>query len=229
MMGISHALTGVLAAVITAQVMDSSWLALGVGAVVVVGASMVPDLDCGSSTIANTLGPVTRGLSWLIRKSTGGHRRATHSIAGAGTLATLAQVSLDHRDAWWAIGVLWVVLFLVMAGPLRLFKIEGLVDDLIPLPIALGAALWDAVPLELVPPCLFVGVLVHILGDMITKMGCPILWPLSNDKVRLAQLKAGGWTEVNILRPVFVVAIGVATFWGWIDPYWVLFLSNLAQ
>lgn len=228
MMGKSHALTGVLAGVIAAQVFESTWGAIAAGAVVVLGASLVPDLDCGSSTIANTLGPLTRGLSWVVRKSTGGHRTATHSIVGAASLATVVQVALDHRGDTWATVVLAVVLFLCIAGPLRLMKIRGWLDDVIPIPLAIIAAMWDAVPLELMPTCLFVGVMVHILGDMITKMGCPILWPLSSDKVSLAALKAGGPTEVYLLRPAFVIAIPVAACWTWIDPYWVAMLSNLA-
>jgi membrane-bound metal-dependent hydrolase YbcI (DUF457 family) len=229
MMGDSHALTGVVAGIIAAHAFDSTWAAIGVGAVALLGATLVPDLDCGSSTVANTAGWLTRLLSWVIRKSTGGHRTATHSILGAASLAVLAQVAIDHRDQGWAIAVLTVILFLCIAGPLRLLHIRGILDDLIPAPIALGMVMWDAVPLDLVPVSLFIGVLVHILGDMITKMGCPVLWPLSSDKINLARLKAGGWTERKILKPVFVVAIPVALFWPLIDPYWVDMLASLTQ
>lgn len=229
MMGNSHALTGVVAAVITAQVFDATSTEILVGAVLVLGASLVPDLDCASSTISNTLGPVTRGLSWVIRTGTGGHRRGTHSIAGAAILAGVAQTAVSHRDEPWAISVLALIIFLCLAGPIRLLGIRGLTDDLLPLPIALGMAMWDAVPLRLAPAALFIGVCVHILGDMITMQGCPVLWPLSNDKVRLAKLRAGGWTERVILRPVFVVAIPVAACWTWIDPYWVAFVAGLAE
>lgn len=221
MMGFSHALTGVLAAVIAAQVLDSTWGAVAIGAVVLTGASLVPDLDCGSSTVSNTLGPLTRLLSWVIRRGTGGHRRGTHSIAGAGLLAVLAQVAVDHRDQFWAMVALGVVLFLCIAGPLRLMKIRGWLDDVIPIPIAAVMVAWDAVPLDLLPVCLFIGFLVHILGDMITKMGCPVFWPVDSKSYALAKLKAGGWTEVNILRPAFIVAIPIAACWTWLDPYWV--------
>lgn len=226
MMGFSHALTGVLAAIIAAQVLNSTWGSIAVGAVVLTGASLVPDLDCQSSTISNTLGWLTRALSWLIRKSTGGHRRGTHSIAGAGGLAIVAHMAVLHRDQLWAMVVLGVVLFLCIAGPIRLMGIEGILDDLIPIPIALVMVTWDAVPLDLLPACLFIGFMVHILGDMITKMGCPVFWPLDSKSYALAKLKAGGWTEVNILRPAFVVAIPIAACWTWLDPYWVELLAE---
>lgn len=228
-MGFSHALTGALAGVIAAQVFDSTWGAIAVGTVVTIGASLVPDLDCGSSTVSNTLGPLTRLLSWLIRNGTGGHRRGTHSIAGAAALALLAHVAVDHRAELWSKVVLGVVLFLCIAGPVRLMKIRGILDDLIPIPIAFVMVTWDAVPLELVPASLFIGFMVHILGDMITKMGCPVFWPVDSKSYALAKLKAGGWTEVNILRPAFIVAIPIALCWTWLDPYWVELLNYLAE
>jgi membrane-bound metal-dependent hydrolase YbcI (DUF457 family) len=71
-----------------------------------------------------------------------------------------------------------------------------------------------------------IGILVHVLGDMITKKGVPVLWPLSTTSYRLARLKAGGWTERWILTPVFWAAIPVAALWTWIDPMWVEFWSR---
>ncbi len=226
MMGKAHVLTGVLAAVIWAQQVNAGWADLGAGAVVLIGASLVPDIDCGSSTVSNTYGPVSRGLSWLVRKATGGHRRGTHSIGGTAILALVVQMALDHRGTWWATTVLTVVLALCMAGPLRLLRIRGWIDDFAPIPLAFVAAWWEAVPLRLVPAALVVGVLVHVLGDMITKRGCPVLWPLTTRSYRLATLKAGGKTERWVLTPLFWVSIPVAACWTWIDPMWVALLSR---
>ena len=71
--------------------------------------------------------------------------------------------------------------------------------------------------------------LVHVLGDMITRKGCPVLWPVTSRSYRLARLRAGGWTELYILRPAFWVAIPVAVCWTWIDPYWVTLVESVRQ
>lgn len=221
MLGQQHALTGAVAAIITAQVFDATWLEIGAGAIAVLGASLYPDIDHERSTVSNTFGPFSRFLSWVICKLTGGHRRGTHSVLGIAALALLVQVCLDHRGTWWSIAVLTVVMSLLIAGPLRLLKIKGWLDDVIPVPIALAAAWWPEVPLRLLPVAIFIGAMVHVLGDMITKQGCPVLWPLSAKRYRLAWLKAGGWTERYVLRWLFVIAIPVAACWEWINPWWL--------
>lgn len=226
MMGVSHALTGVVAGVITYQVTDASIPAGVVGATIVIGGSLFPDIDHDRSTISNTGGRVTRLLSWALRRATGGHRTATHSILGVAAAAMLVQVALEHRREVWAIAVLAVILFLCWAAPIRLLKIRGWVDNVLPLPAAIGAAWWPAFPLELMPHALAIGMSVHIIGDMITKMGCPILWPFGG-KTRLMTLTAGGPVERFLLRPLFVVAIPVAVGWDLVDPYWVELVNSL--
>ena len=115
MMGISHALTGLVAAAVAAQVIDTTWADMAVGAVVVVGATMVPDIDHENATITKTLGPLTRGLSWVVRNATGGPRRGPQSVAGAAALAVLVQVAVDQRGSLWSNLVLGLVLCLCMA------------------------------------------------------------------------------------------------------------------
>lgn len=228
MMGISHALTGLVAAAVVAQVIDTTWPDMVVGAVVVVGATMVPDIDHENATITKTLGPLTRGLSWVVRKLTGGHRRGTHSVAGAAALAGVVQLAVDQRGSPWSTAVLSLVLCLCLAGPLRLLRIRGWLDDVLPIPLAIGAVLWPPVPLTLMAPMIFTGMIVHVLGDMITKQGCPIWWPLSDRRHRLATLTAGGRMERWILRPMFVISIPVIVCWDWVSPYVEAVRTNLA-
>jgi membrane-bound metal-dependent hydrolase YbcI (DUF457 family) len=65
-----------------------------------------------------------------------------------------------------------------------------------------------------------VGGVVHLLGDMLTSHGCPLLWPLPlgrrmwrcigvPDQV---SVKVGGKVEVYVLRTAFVVITAGATF-----------------
>ena len=136
-------------------------------------------------------------------------------------MTILVQLCLDHRGQPWSIAVLSVILFLCLAGPLRLLKIKGWLDDLLPIPVAIVAAWRPEVPLALAPHMIMIGVLVHILGDMITKQGCPVLWPLKSKRYRLARFKAGGQAERWFFRPAFVIAIPVAACWEWINPWWL--------
>lgn len=55
------------------------------------------------------------------------------------------------------------------------------------------------------------GILIHMLGDMITKMGIPMLWPIKFKGKRwydvslpsFMRITAGGWFEQVVLFPVF--------------------------
>ncbi|MEV0237537.1 metal-dependent hydrolase [Nonomuraea sp. NPDC050786] len=228
MMGVSHALTGVVTGVITYQVTDASIPAGVVAATIVVGASLFPDLDHSRSTVSNTGGFLTRGLSWALRRATGGHRTATHSILGVAVTALLAQAAITYRGEVWSIAVLAVILFLCWAAPIRLLKIRGWWDDVLPPPLAIGAAWWPGFPLELMPHALVIGMSVHIIGDMITKQGCPLLWPVKG-RTRLLTLKAGGPVERFLLRPAFVVAIPVAVCWDLVNPLWLEAMSWAAR
>ena len=67
-----------------------------------------------------------------------------------------------------------------------------------------GLPLWVAAGVLL-------GCLVHILGDMLTVSGCPILWP-SKTTYRLARFTTGKWPERLILFPLFTA--GAAWFAG---------------
>jgi membrane-bound metal-dependent hydrolase YbcI (DUF457 family) len=67
-----------------------------------------------------------------------------------------------------------------------------------------------------------VGGLIHILGDMLTSHGCPVLWPLPTGRKRRWRcfglpdpmaVTVGGRVEVYVLRTVFWV-VSVATA-GW--------------
>lgn len=62
------------------------------------------------------------------------------------------------------------------------------------------------------------GMLIHLLGDFITKMGVPILWPLKIRGKRwydvalpsFMRIKAGGWVETTVLFPIFSLLTIVA-------------------
>jgi membrane-bound metal-dependent hydrolase YbcI (DUF457 family) len=70
-----------------------------------------------------------------------------------------------------------------------------------------------------------VGCVVHLLGDLITKNGVPILWPIPLDRrmwkmvgiPNSIAVKVGGPGEVIVLRVLFTVVALLAVF-GLIYP-----------
>jgi membrane-bound metal-dependent hydrolase YbcI (DUF457 family) len=88
MMGHTHLLIGEaswLGALTIANVSGSLPLTLGVllgGTAVASLGAIEPDIDSKRSIASNLLGPVTRAISFVVRKAFGGHRTITHSLLG---------------------------------------------------------------------------------------------------------------------------------------------------
>jgi membrane-bound metal-dependent hydrolase YbcI (DUF457 family) len=248
MMGRSHAISGVLAVTFA-----GAYLAVPAGAVLVLGmvvpgSSLLPDVDHARSTVSNTYGPLTRGFSKLV-----GHRQITHSVPGVLGLGTALYGSLAVRDGATVsevpavqLGVevasyafVCVVLILVLAAFLRLFRgVPGRVgrwfrrswlDDLAPIPFVGSVVIFSDLDLGYIPIAIMVGCFVHMIGDMITKMGLPIFWPFSTRKYRLAKIKAGGKIEKILIVPLMIVGIvwctgvmiapPIMSFWSWFSAW----------
>lgn len=162
---------------------------------VTAGAALLPDLDSPQSTLARSFGLVSQALahltervsktvytSTMTRKDarlTGGHRTATHTLwfallAGVGTAALVSAFGKNS-----AIGVLFFMLGLAIRGlaPNWARKQDWLYVT--GLSLALAVAVWWALPASVSSAALgaavSTGVVVHLLGDMITKRGVPLL------------------------------------------------------
>jgi len=177
MMGRHHVLTGVLAgigvalvATGTAEPAQSAVLVLACG-----GAAVLPDLDEPGSSAAHLAGPLTELVSWATGKLSGGHRHATHSLLGAAAFAgVIALVVMFAGELGVAIlaGLLAAFAWRVGGPPFMrhgvvLLAVAGGIGYLAyhyPLGYALVAAAG-------------VGYLVHLVGDMATAGGVPLLWP----------------------------------------------------
>jgi membrane-bound metal-dependent hydrolase YbcI (DUF457 family) len=224
MMGVSHALTGALAWSALQVVNPQPTPVLVAGLAVTAGAALLPDLDHPGSTATRCLGPLTRVLGRVVQVLSGGHRRGTHSLLGCTVLALAVQMAVQARPG--VVGALatTVLLALILASVVRLVPLEafrrGWWDEVVAVLAAGALAWWPGLDLSALGPAVFVGTLVHALGDAITRQGIPFWWPISNKNVRLAKLKAGGWTETWILRPAFFVAIPVVLFWEPIHGLW---------
>lgn len=107
-------------------------------------AALLPDIDTKNSLASKFFGWVTEAVSWIIRKSTGGHRKITHSLLG--------------------VAIIWALMSAAIVG--------------------LHMAPWIGL-------AVVIGWCSHIAADMLTREGCPLLWPFSRYKFGLHLVTTG--------------------------------------
>ncbi len=143
----------------------SAGVALG-GWFVASFAALLPDIDTKNSLASKFFGWPTEFISWVIRKTCGGHRKITHSLLGEAIV--LAFV-------WGAVAEWHLALWFGLAA-------------------AIG---WTS----------------HVVADMLTREGCPLLWPLSKYKfgvhlvtTGLEKVKGHHTSEWWIVSPMTIAA-----------------------
>ena len=85
MQGRSHMATGAAAVLLVEP--HQPWPVLVATAALGAAAALLPDFDIESSTVSNSLGPVTRLISRGVALVSGGHREGTHSLAALAFVA----------------------------------------------------------------------------------------------------------------------------------------------
>lgn len=266
LMGPTHALSAIAIAFLVTWLASDFMLGTVLGSdsaivfiaavIIIVGASLMPDLDAVQSTSINTLGIVgsvlskaMRGFSSIVQNTirsssdaTGAdpHRGFWHTIVAA-IFAGLLTVGLTSIDTTlFTIGnvevsiALFVVVFIIFISIQLLIaslfksvhkKSKGSLTGKIT--VRLGSLLVAVVLVSMLPSGLsykWVGAAVtfgwiaHLLGDMMTVSGVPILFPLKhrgkrwwNFRLPLG-IKAGGWIEMSILMPLFAIIIIISAF-----------------
>lgn len=166
---------------------DVSPIGVVTGALVVAGAAMVPDADHHNATIAHSLPPLSNVMCAGIGKISGGHRHGTHSIVGIAAfvfvawLAGLWTMNVEHFGTIYpGAGILSVLLVAFAAKALKIIP-----DSMRKSPWAVGLAMGVFItffaPQEQgwFPVAMGLGVIVHILGDMMTTEGCNLAWPFA--------------------------------------------------
>lgn len=219
MMGRTHAMSGAAAGLALAPVVGlDSVITAAPFAATVAGYALVPDLDCHGAVASRLLGPFTGGLSRLLRWCSvrlyqatrgpedeggpkhGGHRHMTHCLLFVLLLGGLAAgtslLSPWVVAGWLAFGVL------AAASALGdwLLLIGGAAAAL---PTVLGHAAPVAVLAEMqgwVGIAVGVGCLVHVLGDMATVSGVPVLFPVP--------IRGETWQELHLLPRGFRLHTG---------------------
>lgn len=233
MMGPSHAATGAAAwLALTGPISPVAALHMPpelqlLGALTTAGAALISDWDHPRATIAHALPPVTEWISRGIRAVAGGHRQGTHSLLGIAAFTAVAvaeanlQVPIGGRVYAPGQGIIAAFLVAVAAKALRLLPGRGFVAGWLlgaavaVLGTVLGGGLWW------IPASVAIGVTVHILGDALTCVGVPLLWPArprpplplpfwtSTGRFRLSLLGTTGswreWAFVSIVTAYTIV------------------------
>jgi membrane-bound metal-dependent hydrolase YbcI (DUF457 family) len=174
------------------------------------GAAVLPDIDHPKSTLARSFGFLSRGVAYLVGKISGGHRHLTHSVIGIGGFTVLAWLAVRFRHDIGGRIALAFFLALIIAGALYALSVRGHGADV----LAIGGAIAMAITgfgLSFVAFAVALGCATHVVGDMLTIEGCPLLYPASF-RFRLLPkplaFTTGTWPELYVLVPALFAALG---------------------
>ena len=156
-----------------------------IGGMATAGTALVCDWDHRSSTVAHSLPPLSNAIARGIENASGGHRQGTHSILGAAVFVFLAVLaSRFQMETPWGLmsvgaGLLCMFLINIAVKALKLFPKSGFVSNWIFALVMAGlVTVYAPEQWTWLPVSMLIGVAVHIVGDLITTGGVPLLWPL---------------------------------------------------
>ena len=228
-------------------------LAIAVGTAVCAGGALFPDLDlsgkvtrnAGGATVARTFGVFSLFVAECIEKLSlgvyyatklsrdprrdNGHRTFTHTLPFTALVGWGTTALCGHVGRWAVLGVVFFMVGLALRG---LFDEWAQRAGWLIVTVVSAAVAWVTflkLPADRGYPMLGlavgVGCLVHILGDMITKNGVPILWPIPLGRRTWRMIgvpsglavRVGGTVEVVVLRTAFAL-VSVLALAGLIGP-----------
>ncbi|MFD2765921.1 metal-dependent hydrolase [Micromonospora eburnea] len=221
-------------------------LALAVGTAVCAGGALLPDLDLsgkvtrnqGGATVARTFGVVSLFIAEVIEKVSlgvyyatklskdprrnNGHRTLTHTLPFAGLLGWGTTALCASYGKWAVVSILFFMIGLALRG---LFDKWAERAGWVVITLVSAAAAWftfanlpDDRGYPLIGTAVGVGCVVHVLGDMITRAGVPILWPIPIKRRMWTMiglpnsiaLRTGSKAEVVVLRTVMTVVAALS-------------------
>ncbi|MGC9665663.1 metal-dependent hydrolase [Planosporangium sp. 12N6] len=223
---------------------------LAVGTAMCAGGALLPDLDLsgrvttnqGGATVARTFGVVSLFLAECIeklslgiytmtrgsrdRRRDNGHRTFTHTLPfNVGVGFGVFELCL-HFGKPAVLSVLFFTFAMALRGLFEKWAERAGWVIVTLSAVAATFAAYETLPAGRGYPilgiALGVGGLIHILGDMLTSHGCPVLWPIPTGRGRMWRcfglphsmaVKVGGKVEVVVLRTAFTV-VSIATA-GW--------------
>lgn len=224
---------------------------LAVGTAMCAGGALLPDLDMsgrvtrnqGGATVAHTFGVVSLFIAECLEKFSlgvydltrtrrdphlhNGHRTFTHTLPFNLAIGFGIFELCLHFGKPAVIGVLFVTFAMALRG--LFVKWSHRAGWVIVTIAAAAAAFWayERLPggrgYPVLGVALGVGGIVHLLGDMLTPHGCPVLWPIPTGRRMWRPIgvpdrisvEVGGKFEVFGLRTIFIIisaVTGVALF-----------------
>ena len=209
---------------------EQSAAAVAVGTIACTGAALLPDLDCpgnlrtgeGGSTVARTFGRASMAVARLVERGSlgvvratstrydkprkNGHRTLTHTWLFA-LLIGAAIWGLVAGFGPYAVGGIMFVLTGVAARGIaaKWIRKKGVWVTIVISAVA-AFACSQLLPAGEAPIVLALavaaGCIVHTLGDMLTKMGCPIAWPIPIRGKRWYELGLPGRLAIRAGAPI---------------------------
>lgn len=178
MMGKTHALSGVAVATTAALVTHATPSGGAMLLLMLPGWALLPDIDHEESVVTAALGWV----AWLPSRLLP-HRRQTHSFFGVTFFVLTSWIAVQTLPNWVSIGWLGFLLCAGWLATLRVLKIRGLWALVVVVAIGLVYASQDSLryfgfDVSVIPWLVGIGCLIHIFGDVLTKGGCPLFWPM---------------------------------------------------
>ena len=152
-----------------------------------------------------------------------GHRTLTHTLPFAAGMGALTTWGCIAGGKWAVMGVLFLMLGLALRGLFHTFaeKIGWVFITLLSAGAAYATYLYlpPGRGYPLLGVAVGVGCVAHLFGDIVTREGVPIFWPLPTGRrlwrmvgvPNVLAISVGGRVETLVLRGFFtVVAIGAA-------------------
>jgi membrane-bound metal-dependent hydrolase YbcI (DUF457 family) len=226
---------------------------LAVGTAVCAGGALLPDLDMsgkvtagkGGATVANTFGWVSLFVAEVLEKFSlavysltrlrndpdreNGHRTLTHTLPFAAGIGLFTTWACGAGGKWAVIGILFLMLGLALRGLFH--KWAARAGWILITALSAGAAYGTFLYLPaqrgypLLGVAVGVGCVVHLLGDIITSAGVPILWPVPTGRrvwrmigvPNAVAVSVGGRVETILLRGFFAL-VSIAAAAGLVGP-----------
>jgi len=218
-MGRDHARLAALSALGVALALHAPPAETLVATGVVAGAGVLPDLDEPDSSVARLFGPISRGISSATNRWCGGHRQASHSLVTVAVVGGAVEVlNLVRWDGVaLSVGVVGVCLALCLRVLLPWGFRPGHIVSLALAGLVTWWA-WDHLAWAWVAAWIAAGYALHLVGDVLTAGGVPLLWP-GRSRVAVPLL---GHTDsgrekvlgVVMLLAVIALALHFAAIWA---------------
>lgn len=204
---------------------------LALSTVAAAGCAVLPDFDEPEATAAKTFGVAGKMAAKTVRFAAGGHRQRTHTLLFA-VLAW--YIGLGAAQLWEKGNLMFSVPAILCVGVFTVwgFLLIGRAAEdrdllrKLTIPVAwlagLAAAIfmvagvvWNypwwleglgpaASPEWWLPYAMAAGVVFHLLGDLPTQSGVPVLWPVTKARFALKMMKVGSRTESYVAALVFI-------------------------